>query len=421
MNLEGEYSLTSPFKLGHGSPTNFHLLCFVVKCLFDQSASDRSGGGSSPETGTPKLRGIHPRLFEIIGIHPESNLSEMPKPKWILQHENGQSLRPSALQDPSREVRSDLANLNSDRRPSHYQQPRDDHTGLQRELPKISIQPVEAHPRFSKLYTRNYQPGIEEHRHGAAPQIIELDELDSDLEHDERELEQVSDSTPRASPDPALKRFGPLMEPWKPTEPTKLKISDITLSLGGKDVRVSKSFLHADLPVNGFDKAPKHGWQFPLESHGNMSTIKYVHVTLCINLNDLGSTGLTGLTPTALTLDLGLQTLSNVPAGCGESLRLTTSTGFLDTPREKSHCVELEIINNKDGRNDLERKTLRPVQLYKDDTLPYLVKKSRDPATTLLPYYWILQEASSTGSIIKVLYTFEAAQEWSIRASEIVP
>jgi hypothetical protein len=395
-----------------------------VKCLFDQSASDRSGGGSSPETGTPKLRGIHPRLFEIIGIHPESNLSEMPKPNWILQHENGQSPRASALQDLNRRVRKDIVDHSRDQQPDHYQLAREERAGFPRYLPKISTQPVKVDPRLNKPHIRTYQLEVEEQSYRADAQPIELDELDSDLEHDERELEQVSDSTPRASPDPMLRRLGPLMEPWKPTEAAKLKISDITLTLGSKGVRVSKNFLNADLPVHGFDQAPKHGWQFPLGYHGNISTIKYVHVTLCINLNDLGSTGLTGLTgltPTALTLDLGLQTLSNIPVGRGEILRLTTSTGFLDTPREKSHCVELETLDTKDGNSDLERKTLRPVQLYKDDTLPYLVKKSRDPATTLLPYYWILQEASSTRSIIKVLYTFEAAQQWSIRASEIVP
>lgn len=389
-----------------------------MKCLFDQSASERSGGGSSPETGTPKLRGIHPRLFEIIGIHPQSNLSEMPKPDWILQHENGQSPQASIPQGLGRKIKSDLVDHSRARQPDHYQSAREDRAGVPRYLPKSSNQPVKVYPDFHRPHIRTLQPEDEGNFCRADAQPIELDELDSDLEHDERELEQVSDSTPRASPNPTIRRLGSLMEPWVPNAPTQLKISDITLSLGARDVRISKNFLYSELPVNGFDQAPRHGWQFPVGRHGNASIIKYVHVTLCINLKDLGNTGLTGLTPIALTLDLGLQTLTNIPAGHGESLRLTTSTGFLDTPREKSHCVGLETL---DVSNDPERKTLRPVQLYKDDTLPYLVKKSRDPATTLLPYYWILQEAASTRSIIKVLYTFEAAQQWSIRASEIVP
>ena len=383
-----------------------------MKGFFDQNANDRGQGRlTSPEIGTPKLYNVHRRLYDIIGIDPTCNLSDMSKPQWIVELEH----------DPSRR-----AKLQTTTGKSHYGVAanrqglsRSKAAAIEDKRAKYFGLPLSTKAMGSRVrQAQRIQNGHKDRESSSAYLFhgthTDFDELESDG-GDALDIEQVSESTPRASPGPeGLSHHA---------AQTSSSLCDFQLRYVSTGSYQDLPFVHAELPAF-LDRVyaadiPDIAMRFA-EWPGSRSKLierRCIHVVVGINIDDIRN-----LRNGLLDFDL---IVSAKNADETRELRLPTictTSGYLDLRKECATITDLDFTNGSITKTlqGGDRVSFRPIDVFEDGLLIQLATSSADPANAVLPYFWIMQEIATLRACLRILYTFEANPTWSLAAKEVV-
>lgn len=252
------------------------------------------------------------------------------------------------------------------------------------------------------------------HRFARAPST-DYDELDSDDEdrQEERDIEQVSESTPCASPGPE--------DFYRLADPAPSPLFDFQLRYISLGWQRDAHFVHANLPENlvrvKMADIPAIALRFarwPITRCFGISQ-RAIHVVVGVDLDNLAN-----YRNQFLDFDLIVSAKTHGLSVRGSLPKICSTSGYLDVRRDRVDTIQLETMASPPEDDDDGRVALRPVNPYEDGLLIQLVSSSPDPTNAVLPYFWVVQEIVTPQASLNVIYTFRAESRWSISARELI-
>jgi hypothetical protein len=237
-------------------------------------------------------------------------------------------------------------------------------------------------------------------------------EFSSNTDEDEREIEQVSDSTPRATPDTgnSQKELNNSILPLRSFGLHKVAMST---QFGGAQIMADFQQLP---PFASLQSIPAFKLKFPGWSWDRVGSVgsRLYHVVLGLDPEQLLRCPGNNL---CIQLDLTAEVTRNIPPHA--SVKLVTAAGYMSFQRDKQEEDFIDLAFSEGGMTAGLPIVLNTPVPFSDRFLSQLLGQAEDPETSVLPYYWLTQQVVTGETSLTVIFTFIKNSCWSIEGYEI--
>ncbi len=372
--------------------------CHPVKEVFDKYGKE----GKEPIAGTTvaALGGLHPFLYQLMGINATIDLSRLDKPKWIERLEEQHPGAEYQHRAPFRTGQSGASSMrNSSGSPTMlsptYAQ---SHQAAQRDGP------VAAHHQPS-MYTSSKRKSVstdgsdgDGHRarsirrmpiddrkeimSRARPLSSDGDDVYKDDSKALKERQPSFGSRPRFDEPNADNQPGR----YTRLNPPKLQLSHANLHYpDGTSLASCK--LHPALPYPSIDfsSIPAAYTRFKgVAELAKTYSARVLHVQVTADVETMLKH------PDELLFDIGIGGLMPVEA-CPSRLYSASTSGFMIGSQGRIGVVHIQVMHGETagGRGSMSYRSHIP---FVERDLPMLVAEGKTPDTTILPQYWVMQE-----------------------------